>query len=139
MIRDKIIKRLGGYTHLPDGREALAEIVKDHFNGVSEDEIMRKETVVVKDANGRPKQKEAWYHRGKKMDDGTVEMLKREATEFLNSSFYLHLKNELAYHAERQLMINKATHPDHIIEAKMLAYLSDVIQDRTKKFASIKK
>ena len=119
---------------IPDGRTALAEIVKDHFRGINEDDILKSEEKVVKDEHGRPQKKKVWYHKGRKLDAGEVEALKRDAQEFYDSNFYNLLRNEVEYHAMRQQMVNHSVHPDQIIEGKMLMYLWDVVKTRTKKF-----
>ena len=73
-----------------------------------------------------------WYHKGKELDKGTVDLIKAEAKTLLDSTLYKTLIDEFKYRAMRGYK-NSKTEED-IIASKMLEYFTDIWQSRLQRF-----
>ena len=101
-------------------RNLINFILKDVFNTIDVEDVLR-----IKGTN-------VWEHKGRNLTPDEVNLLREEARIFKNSKLWEILKNELKYHAQKS-MFEKSQTPQDIVAAKLLIYLTDVIQGKLEK------
>lgn len=118
-LRKKIVKLLGGYTCEP--HEALTEIVKKHFNTISEDDILKED-------------KEGWFFEGQKIPDEVIKVLSGQADAILRMKAWEVIKKDAKYISNKKMFFKSQTEYD-LIAGKLLLYLFNVIESRLKLIA----
>lgn len=94
-------------------------LVKDVFNTISEDEILK------------TGEKGLWEHKGKVLTKEQVAMLKEQAATFSDSALWKILKAELCWHAQDKGFLKSQTVADQL-SGKILVYLTQVIDKKLK-------
>lgn len=118
--RKKIIKLLGGYTCEP--HEALTEIVKEHFNTISEEDILKEIN------NG-------WIFEGQTIPYEVIKVLSGQADAILRMKVWEVIKKDAKYISNKKVFLKSQTEYD-LIAGKLLLYLFDVIESRLKSISS---
>jgi hypothetical protein len=104
-------------------------LVKDVFNLVTEDDILR----VQRSSN--PMKPDIWYHNGRPLQTAQVKLLQEQAKSFAQSELWKILKSELLHIAHKN-GFEKATSEADMVTNKALVYLVDVIDSKLKSIAS---
>ena len=117
-MRRFLIHLLGGWPK----DEALTEAVKELFNTISSDDIL-------KDDNG------VWSVNGKTITEGEKKLLISEASLFSKSRLWKILKNEIKYLANKA-MFEKAKTENDIIAGKLWLYTLDAIDTKLNKMTT---
>jgi len=92
-------------------------IVKNLFNGITEDDILR----IVS--------REVVFYKGKKLPQEDVERIKNEAERFIKSPLWRYLHDEVRYQANLR-MFNKSQTVDDILAGKMALWVLEVIRKK---------
>jgi hypothetical protein len=111
-MKDKLIKWLGGYTK----DDVLAQAMKDLFNTVTEEDILR-------EVNG------AWFSGERSLNEQEVKLLIAEAEQFTKSRLWKELRKDIQYQANRTMFEKSRTEAD-MIAGKMALYILDCIKTR---------
>ena len=93
-------------------------IIKDLFNTVDEDDILR----VV---NGK------MYFRGKPLKTEEQQNIKEDAERFKNSKIWYFLRKELQYQENQAIQLRSKT-LDDIVAGKVLIYITKIISDKVR-------
>ncbi len=99
-------------------------IIKDLFNTVDEDDIIR----VV---NGN------MYFRGKLLKQEEAQAIKEDAERFKNSKIWYFLRKELLYHANQSIVVKSKT-LDDILAGKVLIFLEKIVSDKVRTLSKLK-
>jgi hypothetical protein len=100
-------------------------IIADVFNTISEDDILRIER------SGSPTKSDVWHYKGDALQQAQVDLLKKQASSFINSELWKILSTELRYQALQKGLVKSQTAED-MIASKVLLYLTDVIDSKLK-------
>jgi len=119
-LRKKIINKLGGYTYT--SHEALTELVKDKFNTISEDDIL-KET------------KDGWLFEGEKIPHEVVKVLSGQADAILRMKAWEVVKKDIKYISNKTMFLKSESEND-LIAGKLMLYLIDTIEKRLKSMSN---
>lgn len=111
-MKNWLIKKLGGYI----SDEVLTEAVKDLFNTISADDILRQEG-------------NDWFVGDKKLNDGDKKLLIAEANQFLITKLWQVLQNDIFYQANRA-MFEKSKSKNDMVAGKLFLYALDSIKTR---------
>jgi len=98
-------------------------LVKDVFNTVSEDDLLRIER------SSDPRKSDQWFHKGEVIPEAQVKILKAQAQTHKESLLWKILRDELLYQSYEKGFIKSKTEAD-IITGKLLKYLVDVIDSK---------
>ena len=112
MIIAKTIKLLGGYNK----DEVLSECVKELYNTISSDDILKEEMGV-------------WFVGDRVLKDNEKNILISEATQLMNSKLWKYLTDDIKYNANK-LMFEKSKSIDDLIIGKSWLYVLDQIKTR---------
>jgi hypothetical protein len=112
MIIAKTIKILGGYTK----DEILSECVKELYNTIDSDDILKEEMGV-------------WFVGDRVLKDNEKNILISEATQLMNSKLWKYLTDDIKYNANK-LMFEKSKSIDDLIIGKSWLYVLDQIKTR---------
>lgn len=108
----KVIHLLGGYTK----DDILAEAMKELFNTITEEDVLR-------DENG------VWVSGGRTLTDAEKKLLISEASVFVQTRLWKELQKDVRYRANKA-MYEKAKTIDDLLAGKMALYILDVIKTR---------
>lgn len=126
-----IIAKLGGFTTVDDfinkvnllsnsdKHKILTETVKDLYNTINSDDILKEEN-------------DKWLYEGRELTAPEVKNLKEYAENFVNSQLFKVLDKDLRYQANRRMFIDSQSNDD-LIAGKLLLYLWDVVKTRLKR------
>lgn len=98
-------------------KEILTELVRDLFNSIDEDDILREEI------DGK------WYVGDKELQDAEKKLVISEAQIFLKGKVWNVLQRDIKYLANKRMYINSRTEMD-LVAGKLLLYLLDIIKTR---------
>jgi len=119
MLIAKTIKLLGGYTE----DEILTKAVKDLYNTISTDDILRKDDGF-------------WWQGGKTLTQAELDVLKAEASNLMKSRLWKALKMDIQYQANKA-MFEKAKSENDLTAGKLWLYTIDCIETRLKELANL--
>lgn len=126
-MRNFIIKKLKGYTSIDDAidnirdkkdkQRILSLAVKDLFNTVGEEDILRQ------DAKGN------WFFGDKVLSKGQIDAIKGDCKYLLSSMLWKVLQKDLNYQANRKMFILSRSEED-LMAGKLWLYTIDAIGTR---------
>ena len=129
-----IIKKLGGFPDVQSAiqyikdmndvsskHKILTEAVKDLFNMISEEDVLR-----FRDGD--------WYFEGKPMVEAEYMQLKEDALLLLKMKLWKIIKKDIAYALNRKMFLESRVEQD-LISGKLIYVLDDIIQKRLKRLA----
>lgn len=99
-------------------------LVSDVFNTITDEDILK-----IKAPN-------VWFHKGAELTSSQVNALRGEAQAILSTQTWKILMNELRWHAQKRTLEKSQTEQD-LIAAKLLTYLTDILESRLEKMAAI--
>lgn len=98
-------------------KEILTELVRDLFNSIDENDILREEI------DG------TWYVGDKELQDAEKKLVISEAQIFLKGKVWNVLQRDVKYLANKRMYINSRTEMD-LVAGKLLLYLLDIMKTR---------
>lgn len=98
-------------------------LIADVFNTISESDVLRIER------SGNPTKSDVWHYKGEALTQAQVELLKKQATSFIDSELWRILSTELRYLALQRGLVKSQTAED-ILSSKVLLYLTDVVDSK---------
>ena len=98
-------------------KEILTELVRDLFNSIDENNILREEI------DG------TWYVGDKELQDAEKKLVISEAQIFLKGKVWNVLQRDVKYLANKRMYINSRTEMD-LVAGKLLLYLLDIMKTR---------
>lgn len=104
-------------------RNLVQFLVKDVFNTITEDDILRIERTET------PLQKDKWFYKGQQLPPANVELLQTQAQSLKESELWKLLKHELLWHAQEKGLYKSQT-PEDQIASKLLIYFTDIIDSK---------
>lgn len=115
-LRKKLIKLLGGYAY--NSHEALTELVKDHYNTISEDDILKKTD-------------DGLMFEGQKIPDEVVKIISNQADAILRMKAWEIIRNDVKYISNKKMFLSSQSEYD-LIAGKLVLYLFNTIEKRLK-------
>lgn len=104
-------------------RNLVQFLVKDVFNTITEEDILRIER------SKNPLQRDKWFYKGQELPAANVELLQKQAESLRESELWKLLKSELRWHAQEKGLFKSQT-PEDQIASKLLIYLTDILDSK---------
>lgn len=125
MLKETIIRKLGGFPDLESAveahsHEALTKVVAEHFNTITEDDILSV------GADG------FYTLEGKPLGDAQTQALKGYAKDFRQSLLYKVLDREMKYQLNTRMFARSAGETD-LIAGKLGIWMWKVIKEKLEK------
>lgn len=98
-------------------------LVKEVFNTVSEDDLLRIER------SKNPMKADVWHYKGKVLPQVQAETLKSQAKGLQDSLLWEIIKKELYWHVQQKGLAKSQTEAD-LIASKVMMYIVDVIDSK---------